>query len=260
MKITWYGTAGIMIESDGTQLLFDPFIPLNNKGYKPPLDELASAKSILVTHGHFDHIADIPAIWENGDGKACIYATKTPRETLISKGIARESIKKIAPDDTITIGPFEIRALKGRHVKFDKRLILKTLLRLRFFLYWRNLLYILNEIRVCAEAGEIVVYHIRSKGEQVLLLGSMNLDAETDYPKNVDLLVLPFQGRSDINSYAMSFIDRLRPKKVLLDHFDDAFPPISSAVETARFESQMREKYPDILVVCPQAGAGWVIE
>jgi hypothetical protein len=56
----------------------------------------------------------------------------------------------------------------------------------------------------------------------------------------------------------MPFIDRLQPKKVLLDHFDDAFPPISSNVKTGLFVSLMRQKYPGIPVICPQAGAGWI--
>jgi len=63
MRVKWHGTACIMLESDGTQLLFDPFLSLSDMGYKSPLDELSSAMSILVTHGHLDHIVDIPSVW-----------------------------------------------------------------------------------------------------------------------------------------------------------------------------------------------------
>ena len=41
MRLKWYGTATIMIEQDGTRLLFDPFITLNAITFKPPIDELS---------------------------------------------------------------------------------------------------------------------------------------------------------------------------------------------------------------------------
>ena len=277
MRVKWFGTAGIMLEDGGTRLLFDPFPSLNAKTrrtppeekyrrtppddqfYQPPPDDLSSATHIFVTHGHFDHIAGIPAIWKSGGGTARVYATKTPRETLIAKGVSRERINIVRPGDVLTVGPFEIRALKGRHVRFDKRLIINTITRIRIIKHWKNLCYIFSESRVCKEAGEILVYDIRASGKRILLMGSLNLDAATEYPKGADLLILPFQGRSDINAYALRFIDRLKPKKALLDHFDDTFPPISSAVDTAPFISLTKEKHPDIPVVCLSAGAGWMI-
>ena len=86
-KLKWYGTATILLEQDGTELLFDPFLSLNNKCFKPPVEELAAIENILVTHGHLDHIADIPAILKQGTGTATVYCTAKPRETLISKGV-----------------------------------------------------------------------------------------------------------------------------------------------------------------------------
>ena len=90
------------------------------------------------------------------------------------------------------------------------------------------------------------------------MLGSLNLDEDTEYPKGVDLLILPLQGRSDVSKFAMHVIDRLQPKKVLLDHFDNSFPPISSYVDTEHFASLMNSKYPSVPVISPQAGAGWI--
>ena len=259
MRVKWYGTASLLLENGGTRLLFDPFLTLNDKGYKPPLEELAPIMDIFLTHGHLDHISNIPEIWKYGGEKANIYCTKTPRKVLLSKGLNSEHIREIQPGDMLTVGTFEIHVLKGKHVKFDKRLILKTFLQPRVFTYWKNLRYLLKENKVYIEAGETVIFDIRASGKQILLLGSMNLNADTEYPRGADLLILPFQGRSDIAAYALPFIDRLEPKKVLLDHFDDAFPPISSAVETAPFLSLMRAKHPDIPVLCLQAGAGWVV-
>ena len=258
MKIKWFGTATILLEQDGTQLLFDPFFPLNNKVFMPPMHELAAIENIFVTHGHLDHIVDIPAIIKHGKGKATVYCTEKPQETLMSKGLEEKHIHKITPGDELNFGPFKLRVLKGKHIVFNNGLILKTFLRPHIFFNWNNFRYMLKENKICLEAGETVVYDIYAAGKHILLMGSLNLDDTTEYPKGADLLIIPFQGRSDINKYAVQFIDRLQPKKILLDHFDNTFPPISSAVKTSLFVSLMRQKYPGIPVICPQASAEWI--
>jgi L-ascorbate metabolism protein UlaG (beta-lactamase superfamily) len=258
LKIKWYGTAALLFEQDGTKLLFDPFLSLNDKCFKPPVDELSAVENILVTHGHLDHIADIPAILRQGAGTATVYCTAKPREVLVSKGVDETRVQKIKPGNKLIFGPFEVRVLKGKHIVFNWGLVIKTFLRALILANRNNLGYILKENRICVEAGETVVYDIVVDSKRVLLLGSLNLDDDTEYPAGADLLILPFQGRSGIGKYAMPFIDRLRPKKVLLDHFDNTFPPISSNVKTGPFISLMRRKHPGIPVICPQAGAEWI--
>jgi len=258
MRIKWFGTAAILIEEDGTQLLFDPFMPLNNRVFIPDLNELTLTENILITHGHFDHMASLPDIVKQGNGNQKIYCTNKPRDTLISMGIEPRLINKTAPGDTLNIKPFTIRVLKGRHIIFDKALILKTFFNPRNLIYRKNLTYILKNNKNFDEAGETVVYDICTSHKRVLLFGSLNLDNNTEYPKSSDLLILPFQGRTDINKYALGFIDCLLPKTIMLDHFDDTFPPVSSNVSCKQFISRMQDKYPDIKVIVPQAGADWI--
>lgn len=38
INITWYGTATILMEIDGTKLLFDPFFRMNKKLEQPKLE------------------------------------------------------------------------------------------------------------------------------------------------------------------------------------------------------------------------------
>ena len=177
---------------------------------------------------------------------------------LVGKGVDETRIRQIKPGDRLGFGPFEVRVLKGKHIVFDKGLVIKTLFNPRVVTKRNNLRYLLKENRSCVEAGETVAYDIGAAGKRVLLLGSLNLDDNTEYPKGADLLVLPFQGRSDLSKYAMPFIERLEPKKVLLDHFDDSFPPISSSVKTAPFVQLMRQKHPGVPVICPGAGVEWI--
>ena len=85
----------------------------------------------------------------------------------------------------------------------------------------------------------------------MLHIGSLNLDSSEEYPAGMDLLTLPFQGRSDLNSYALKFIERLKPKALYLHHFDDAFPPLSSTVDIAPFVKKVGREYPGLRVIVP---------
>ena len=218
MKLKWFGTATILLEQDGTQLLFDPYFPLNDKIFKPPMNELASIDNIFVTHGHFDHIVDIPSVMKHGNGKSMVYCTAKPLDTLLSRGVDKERIHRIELGDVLKIGPFEVSVLKGKHVVFNMKLIMKTLFRPDIFVYRKNLKRLLKENKECSEAGETVVYDIIVGGRRILLMGSLNLDDNTNYPKGADLIIMPFQGRSDLSEYVMPIIERLQPKKVMLDH------------------------------------------
>lgn len=62
LEIKWYGTATISFSEDDRSILFDPFLPMNPDHRLFTAGELASVGDILITHGHFDHLADVPQI------------------------------------------------------------------------------------------------------------------------------------------------------------------------------------------------------
>ncbi|MEI7865863.1 MAG: MBL fold metallo-hydrolase, partial [Chthoniobacterales bacterium] len=57
MKLTYYGHSCFGVEVDGKHLLFDPFITPNPKASSIDVKKVP-ADYILISHGHFDHIAD----------------------------------------------------------------------------------------------------------------------------------------------------------------------------------------------------------
>lgn len=58
MKLTCYGHSCFAVEIAGKTLLFDPFITPNELAKGISLDDV-KADFILVSHGHFDHMADL---------------------------------------------------------------------------------------------------------------------------------------------------------------------------------------------------------
>lgn len=57
-KLTFHGHATFSIETDdGTHLVIDPFFN-DNPHFEGSLDDI-EADFILITHGHFDHVADL---------------------------------------------------------------------------------------------------------------------------------------------------------------------------------------------------------
>lgn len=56
MKITWFGTASILLESEGEKLLFDPFVQLAGGSNPNSLEDFPADTDICITHGHVDHL------------------------------------------------------------------------------------------------------------------------------------------------------------------------------------------------------------
>ena len=66
MKLSYYGHSCFSVEIAGKILLFDPFITPNELASHIKLDQIP-ADYILISHGHFDHIADAIEIAKRTD-------------------------------------------------------------------------------------------------------------------------------------------------------------------------------------------------
>lgn len=251
MKITWYGTASILLESEGERLLFDPFVELAGGSCQNSLEDFVQETDICITHGHVDHLFFLPEILEQAD--ATVYGTRTVMNTLEGWVEDTGCLVEVEPGNSWLQGKMRITVLKGRHTVFEPAAICRKLFSPRLFRYLRNALFLAWAHPRFPEKGETVAYQIEAEGKLVLLLGSMELDADTVYPEHADLLILPYQGKENMAEAAMEIVERLKPERILLDHFDDAFPPISEEVDTRPFKRAMMERHPEIKVVKPKA-------
>ena len=236
IKITWYGTASVRITAGSSQLLIDPFFPYPESKIKVQNNAYDNCRHILISHGHFDHISSIRKIVQPG---TVVYCTAAPYRSLRRFGVRKENLHRITAGSVLKLGEFRVTALKGNHIQIS---ILKGLFNRHVLHNRKGLLRKLLTIAVCPEKKESLCYLVEVSGKRILILGSLALAADTDYPTEADLAFFPYQGSEKLYEIAVGIYQKLRPKAVLLTHFDDTFPPFSAEIDTAEFEAYLKDR------------------
>ena len=229
MHLIWHGTASVEVVCSSGRMLFDPFVPLKGSTSDVGIGDFDGIPFIFVTHGHIDHIVSIPEIVRRNPSVA-VYCTRTPFRTLAGKGVPEENLRQIEYGQVLRVGGFTIEVFHSRHAVLPKPGLPYAVSMLRSP-YRGNLPYILREHLRCRENGESVFYQVEADGRSLSLMGSLNLREDTGYPVGADLLVLPYNGWEDNYPPAVRAIERLSPKRVVLDHYDDTFPPVTQPVD-----------------------------
>jgi L-ascorbate metabolism protein UlaG (beta-lactamase superfamily) len=244
MELTWLGTAAFRIKTGGHTILIDPYVSRNEKARpqqpRNPSD-IDAGDLIFISHGHFDHILDVPEIASQTEAK--IYCGSGIDDTLIQKGVKKDLIRCVKTDGE----KFEFNGLKAQsffsqHVKFDLWLLIKTLARIHFRLpRYLPLLREYPEGRVLSwrfNVEDKVLHHFGSAGsssEELYRLGS--------HP--TDILLVPLQGHTHIVKIALNYVKALLPKVVIPHHQDNFYPPISTMVNLQPFVDGVKKIAPD---------------
>ncbi len=242
MDLTWFGTASIVAECRQGKLLFDPFVPLKGSPVNVRIEEFDGYSDIFVTHCHLDHVADLPKIVKRNPD-VMLYCTMTPYRTMLKKGILEHNLTLIHYGDILTVNGFSVRVYHGKHAVLPKADRQRIVSWIKSPARW-NAPSLYRQYIEYRENDETVAYRIEADGKTVFLMGSMNLRDEVQYPTGADALVLPYNGWDDNLPPAVRTVERLKPKRVLLDHYDDTFPPVSSPVDL----SPVLQRYADRMV------------
>jgi len=96
--ITWYGHNCWLLESAGQRLLIDPF--LNDSPVAPLKAADVAAEFVLVSHGHFDHIADAASIAKRTS--AVVLTNFECGNWLAGQGVAADKIIGMNPGGAVT--------------------------------------------------------------------------------------------------------------------------------------------------------------
>ena len=135
LRMTWFGTNGWKIQfragdKDRTVLL-DPYFGRYPTGFftgkfdrntplKPVPAELVdrhvptAVDQILIGHGHWDHIADVPAVHRRTD-KAMVIGSETHRHLLRAGGLPDEQLVIVKGGEVMAFDGYTIEAFAGLH-------------------------------------------------------------------------------------------------------------------------------------------------
>ena len=243
MKLQWLGTAGFKVETGDQLFLIDPYLTRNAKAMPRQAmqpGELSGARQIFITHGHFDHLYDVPAIM--AQSKSTVYCSEVAADTLAREGADSGRITAVGVDRyAADFGGYKAEAFFSRHVKFDIPLVARALWRVglgyrRFSAISRNY-----------PAGQVLSWRFTIAGYTMHHFGSGGSTPEELQrlaARPIDLLLVPLQGHTHICDIALEYVRVLKPRLVIPHHQDDFYPPISTYVDIAPFVAQVKEKCP----------------
>jgi L-ascorbate metabolism protein UlaG (beta-lactamase superfamily) len=140
VRVTYFGTNGYQFEFDGRALLVDPYfsrvdllsIALGSR-LQPDMPRVAEGMqhlvpkvdAILVTHGHFDHLLDVPIVMSKTHAR--LIASSSAVDLAKRAGAPSPKAFGVTVGDVRRIGPWKIRVLPATHdrlfgkVPFDGR-------------------------------------------------------------------------------------------------------------------------------------------
>ena len=244
MELTWFGTAGFRIKTDKHTILIDPYLSRNEQAIpRQSLNpsDIQDGEMIFISHGHFDHIYDVPTISSNTGAK--VYCGKGIGDTLIQNGMEKGQIHEVNFDgENFDFNGIQAQAFFSRHVQFDRWLIFKTLARINF-----RLPKYLPLSRDYPE-GQVLSWRFNVEGKSIHHFGSAG--STSDELKQLgcqptDILLVPLQGHSRIIQIAHKYVRALKPGVVIPNHQDNFFPPISTMVDPQPFVELVKQTNPD---------------
>ena len=227
IRVTYLGVNGFQFEAGGHALLVDPYFTrvglwagaLNERIESRPnrVDEglkhvRPRIDAILVTHGHFDHLLDVPEIMRRT--RARLVAGPTAIHLVESFGISSTERDAVKAGSLRKIGPWTIRVFAAQHDRlFGKVPFTKCAAKPP-----------VKASDWCL--GEPLAFVIEACGKKIYIdSGGIPGSPPDARIKDVDLAILGV-ALPDSRKRFDETIKQLRPRYVFPSHQDDMFAPI----------------------------------
>ncbi|MBC7940076.1 MAG: metal-dependent hydrolase [Chitinophagaceae bacterium] len=212
VQVQWLGQAAFKITTVGGKVIvIDPWLQTNPKtpeAYRK-LEALGKVDLVLVTHGHFDHMADAPALARMHN--APLWAPAGLSQSMAMLGVLPPTqALRMNKSGTVTpVGPnVKVTMVKAEHSSE---------------MVWKNPATNQDEVHVGGEAGGFIIefengfklWHMGDTG----VFGDMKLIAEMYKP---DLVLMPIGGGQFVMNpadAAMVTKEFIKPRTVIPMHY-----------------------------------------
>jgi hypothetical protein len=208
LRFRWLGVAGVEFKAGNQVLAIDPFFsrPAKLQLLRPLQPDIAQVTRrlshcnfVLVTHSHYDHLMDVPAVLSHTGARA--FGSANTCQLLHLLGVAEAQVSQVQIGDHLNLGAFQVEVMRGRHswIPFGRffngslRAGLKPPLRIQDY-----------RMDVC------LGYYIASMGIQVLVC------AAEPQPAQVLLAVA-----QEPRQYYIRLFQETRPSIFIPIHWDD---------------------------------------
>lgn len=260
IRVTYLGVNGYQFEAGPDTLLVDPYFtraglmsvalgqsvqPNNNaisealKRVRPRVD------GILVTHGHFDHLLDVPRVMESTGAR--LFTGKTAIKMAIAAGAPANRCTAVRPGQSTRVGAFNIHILAAGHDRLFGKTPYPGPLSDRAAIPRKADDWVL---------GEPLAFLIEANGRRIYIEAGGRIDLLPDTRgKAVDLAILGTALPDSRKRFAAA-VKRLKPRYLLPSHQDNFFVPFSRGFSfgpltdfTFITDAHRRQKLPGELIL-----------
>lgn len=252
-------------------------------------DDLAPVTAVLVGHAHYDHLMDLPYIKQHFLPNATIYGSDTMQHTLAGdKTLDPAKVKSLeprawsvpaegqpeAPAQWTPVGPrLRVLALQSEHApifggwwKFSPGAYQAPLKALPARPWgWREGQTLAYLIDFLGADGKTVDFRIHYQdAASTPPLGFPPLFRGTPDERRVDVAILCVPGFNQVKNYPEALIERIKPRSVVLVHWEDFFAPLPddarelrvvANTDVADFLARLKPGARDARVTMPAPGA-----
>ena len=124
MEVKWYGINALEFRcANGMDFAIDLYVSRNREKLNIPeeVDKYVQSRPqwILMTHAHWDHLADMPQIIAKT--KTVLYASRTACNIMRTLGVPEDHLREIHYGDTLDMpGGVVVQVLESRHMGFTE--------------------------------------------------------------------------------------------------------------------------------------------
>ena len=234
VRVTYLGTNGYQLQFKGHALLVDPYfsrVDLLSVAFGAPIQPNASRindglrqlapspDAILVTHGHFDHLLDVPFIMARTRARLIASASNVD----LAKRAGASPGDPVKLGDVRRIGPWTIRVLPARHdrlfgrVPFDRPAARAGV----------------PQRAADWNCGEPLAFLIEVNGQRIYIDSGgtpEQLPPNESGSRRMDLAILGV-ALPDSRARLNAALKRLQPRYILPSHQDDFFRPLNAGFQ-----------------------------